>query len=343
MSSLYVHIPFCLHKCPYCSFVSRDGFTEDDLDFEYERIKYDIMYAAALRPTAETIYFGGGTPPVMGLPRLTGLVSYALEVHNVPEGAEITCEVNPKTVDADFLRGMRDAGFNRLSIGVQSLDDGTLKRIGRIHDAADAVKCVSDAHKAGFENVSCDLMFALPGQTLRDTERDLKRLIALGPKHISVYPLSIEHGTEFYASGVKKADENTEYAMYRLICRTLAEAGYRHYEISNYALPGYESAHNINYWHGGEYIGCGEGGHSYAAGYRFNYAGYIERITPEAAAEERIMLGLRLSEGIEAAPEMAGKIKKYIDLGYAGYSGGRLFLTEDGFWISNAIIADLLA
>lgn len=343
MSSIYVHIPFCLHKCPYCAFESRDRFDDDDLCFEYERIKTDMTYAAKLRPKAETVYFGGGTPPVMGISRLTGLIRYAFEQFDISESAEITCEVNPKTVNYEFLRQMREAGFNRLSVGVQSLDDGMLKTLGRIHDSADAVKCVYEARKAGFENLSCDLMFALPGQSIDMVERDVRRMLELQPDHISLYPLSIEHGTLFYARGVQKPDENAEYAMYKLICRMLKEAGYIHYEISNYCLPGKESRHNINYWRGGEYIGCGHGSHSYAAGYRFNYTGYMEQITPEDAANEKLMLGLRLAEGIPVHKEAVEKVKKYIEHGYAVYADGQLSLTEDGFWISNAVIGDLLA
>ena len=342
MSSIYVHVPFCVRKCPYCAFESSDKFDEDDLNREYERIKLDMMYASHLRHRAETVYFGGGTPPVIGLSRLTGLIRYAQEIFEIPEGAEVTCEVNPKTVNLDFLRSIREAGFNRLSIGVQSLNDDMLKVLGRIHDSADAVKCVRDARKAGFDNISCDLMFALPGQTLEMVEQDVRKMLELQPDHISLYPLSIEHGTFFYVRNVEKPDENTEYAMYKLICRMLKEAGYIHYEISNYCLQGKHSRHNVNYWKCGEYIGCGHGSHSYAAGRRFNYAGYMEEITPEEAETERIMLGLRLAEGVEIPPEQAEKVKKYIDYGYAVYQDGRLSLTEDGFWISNSIICDLL-
>ncbi len=343
MSSIYVHIPFCLHKCPYCAFESRDRFNDDALNFEYERIKIDMMYAARLRPKAETVYFGGGTPPVIGISRLTGLIRYAYEMFEIPSGAEVTCEVNPKTVNYEFLCSMREAGFNRLSIGVQSLNNDMLKTLGRIHDADDAVKCVSDGRKAGFDNISCDLMFALPGQTIQMVEEDVRKMLEIRPDHISLYPLSIEHGTLFYARNVQKPDENTEYAMYKLICRMLKEAGYIHYEISNYCLPGKESRHNCNYWRGGEYIGCGSGSHSYAAGYRFNYTGYMEQITPEEIETERIMLGLRMAQGVSVSPEQAEKVKKYISLGYAEYDNGILRLTEDGFWISNAVIGDLLA
>ncbi len=342
MSSIYVHVPFCLHKCPYCAFESRDRFDDDDLNDEYQRIKLDMLYASKLRPKAETVYFGGGTPPVLGISRLTGLMGYAREMFEIPTGAEITCEVNPKSVNYEFLCSMREAGFNRLSIGVQSLNDQMLKTLGRIHDASDAAKCVNDGRKAGFNNISCDLMFALPGQTIQMVEEDVRRMLELRPDHISLYPLSIEHGTFFYARKVEKPDENTEYAMYKLICRILKEAGYIHYEISNYCLPGKESRHNVNYWRGGEYIGCGNGSHSYAAGYRFNYTGYMEQITAEEAETERIMLGLRMADGVAVDREQAEKVQKYINAGYANYADGVLRLTEDGFWISNAIIGDLL-
>ena len=343
MSSIYVHVPFCLNKCPYCAFESGDRFSDDELNFEYERIKIDMLYASKLRPKAETVYFGGGTPPVIGISRLTGLIRYAYETFEIPEGAEVTCEVNPKTVNRDFLTQMKEAGFNRLSIGVQSLNEDMLKTLGRIHSAEDAVKCVSDGRKAGFDNISCDLMFALPNQTVQMVEADVRRMLELQPDHKSLYPLSIEHGTMFYARKVQKPDENTEYAMYKLICRMLKEAGYIHYEVSNYCLPGKESRHNINYWRGGEYIGCGRGSHSYAAGYRFNYTGYMEQITEEEAESERIMLGLRLAEGIPMEAEKVKRVRKYIDHGYAEYKNGILSLTEDGFWISNAIIGEVLA
>ncbi len=343
MSSIYVHIPFCLHKCPYCSFESRDRFDEDELKREYERIKLDMLYASKLRPKAETVYFGGGTPPVMGIHRLTGLLAYAKELFVIPENAEITCEVNPKTVNKEFLKAMRAAGFNRLSIGMQSLNDTMLKALGRIHNASEAERCIYEARSAGFDNISCDLMFALPCQSLADVETDVRKMLSLQPDHISLYPLSIEHGTPFFVNKVEKPDENTEYAMYKLICRMLKEAGYIHYEISNYCLPNRQSRHNTNYWLGGEYIGCGHGSHSYAAGYRFNYTGYMERITENDMEAERIMLGLRLAEGVAVNEESAKNAAKYIDAGYAEYKDGRLRLTEDGFWISNAIIGDVLS
>ncbi|MBR6593967.1 MAG: radical SAM family heme chaperone HemW [Clostridia bacterium] len=359
---LYFHIPFCLSKCAYCAFFSAPC-TDEALKAEYTDalIRQLTSFENAKDYSVSSVYFGGGTPTVLGPDRLVSVLSAAREVFCLEENAEITVEANPKTVTRDCLYSLRQGGFNRLSIGVQSFNNGTLKKLNRAHSAEDAVECFAMARSAGFDNISADLIFALPDEDVSELRHSLDSLIALRPAHISVYGLSIEAGTplEQNYSSYSFPNEEEEERQYELVCRTLKAAGYGHYEISNFALPNKEARHNTGYWERTEYFGFGAAAHSFFKGKRFSSIAHTERyiaLTKEGylaptdfdssavlsktdAEEERVMLGLRLSHGVELdrghVPDML------LREGLAEYSEGRVRLTEKGFRVSNAIIGIL--
>ncbi|MBQ7525013.1 MAG: radical SAM family heme chaperone HemW, partial [Abditibacteriota bacterium] len=228
VKSAYIHIPFCRSKCPYCDFNSYDNIGE--LKDEYVRALGAEINAVPKEPL-ETVYFGGGTPTFLDASDL----AYLLDLLPRKEDSEVTIEANPGTVDFGKLLSLRRAGFNRLSLGVQSVDDRVLKRIGRIHTAAEAERAYGDARRAGFENIGMDLMFALPNETFSEPEYSLGRIIDLRPEHVSVYELSIEDGTPFALSGVETPDDEYKTEAYLYIIDTLSAAGYDHYEVSNFA------------------------------------------------------------------------------------------------------------
>lgn len=334
---IYVHIPFCQKKCPYCDFNS----------FAQTNISHDVYIDAALsemaghiqeRPTIlnkklETIYIGGGTPSLIEPCSMKRLITSIRQTFSASNLQEITIEVNPGTVHRDSLSAFRDAGINRLSIGSQSFNNNMLKALGRIHSAQDALRCYEWARKAGFDNIGIDLIFGLPGQSLHEWAQDLKTAVFLKPEHIAAYNLTIEDGTLF--SKMQKGgklvlpSEEEQVSMYELAITNLKKAGYNHYEISNFALDGFESQHNMRYWLCMDYIGLGAGAHSYISspgrdsqgqapdwGIRWwndnNPNVYMEQVknrgraiageellTRKEAIEEGIFLGLRRISGID--------------------------------------------
>jgi oxygen-independent coproporphyrinogen III oxidase len=270
--ALYLHIPYCQAKCPYCDFNSyaaarwpEAGYV-DTLCRELDAYAAQATWAGRV---VRTIFFGGGTPSLFAPASIARVLDHVRRLWSVEADAETTLETNPGTVTAERLRGFRDAGITRLSIGVQSFAPQHLQTLGRIHDAADAVRAVAWAGDAGFDNVGVDLMFAVPQQTLAEWEADLAQACALGPAHISAYNLTYEEGTPFHlwrAQGrLRPQVDDTELAMFTRTQELLAAAGYEQYEISNYARPSRVCRHNLNYWRGGDYLGVGAGAHSYAA------------------------------------------------------------------------------
>ncbi|MDP3856830.1 MAG: radical SAM family heme chaperone HemW [Stagnimonas sp.] len=262
--SLYIHIPWCAKKCPYCDFNShplRGQIPEAeyvqallrDLDFE-------LASAAEARPLV-SIFFGGGTPSLFSGSAIAGILDGVARRLRFAPGIEITLEANPGTAEAQRFRDYRAAGVNRLSMGVQSLDDRHLKALGRIHGAEEARTAVAMARAAGFDNLNLDLMFALPEQTLAEAGADLRGLIALAPEHLSYYHLTLEPNTEFAAKPPKVPDSDSAYEMLEQGQALLAAAGYAQYETSAYAQPGRAAAHNLNYWRFGDYLGIGAGAH----------------------------------------------------------------------------------
>ncbi|MFV0439464.1 MAG: radical SAM family heme chaperone HemW [Desulfopila sp.] len=323
-ASLYIHIPFCLSKCDYCSFCSYP-----DLHALYPR--YLQAMKTALRRTADrrdnrlpltTIFFGGGTPTVLPAEELTGLLGLVKRCFPVSADAEISCEANPGTVDQRYLEQMVAAGFNRLSLGVQSLSDPELAGLGRCHTAQQARATIEGARAAGFTNLSLDLMYGLVGQTLQGWRTTLKTALLLAPDHLSLYQLTIEEGTPLAARAIARGlvlpDEETIVAMDRLNRVLCARSGLKLYEISNFAKPGWHCRHNLNYWQNGEYLAVGAGAVSYLAGVREKRSddpeGYCrlleaggdgvverEKLDREASFRETVVIGLRMAQGVHRA------------------------------------------
>lgn len=262
--SLYVHIPWCVRKCPYCDFNSHQGRGElpfaDYVDALLADLDFDLPLVWGR--TVQTVFFGGGTPSLMPTEFIDRFLQGASSRLRFAPGCEITLETNPGTVEHGSFNGYRDAGINRLSFGVQSFDDGCLQRLGRIHDSAEATAAVKLAQDAGFDNINLDLMYALPGQDLAMAEDDLAQAFALAPTHISHYQLTLEPNTVFAArppAGLPDEDGSWDIQEH---CQTmLAGAGFRQYEVSAYAQAGRECAHNLNYWKYGDYLGIGAGAH----------------------------------------------------------------------------------
>jgi len=326
--SLYVHIPYCDSKCPYCDFNSYAVKRWPERDYRDALIAEMATYGAEppwRDGSVQTVFFGGGTPSLFAPETIAALLDAAFRLWpRALPGREITLEANPGTIDPLKLRGFAAAGVNRISFGVQSFQPRHLGQLGRIHSATDAIDAVEAAHAAGVENVNVDLMFAIPGQTVREWEADLATAVALRPRHISAYNLTYEDGTAFAAwrrsGALVPVPEEAEVAMFTRTRALLAAHGYAQYEISNYATPDHACAHNLNYWHAGAYLGVGAGAHSFARvpppGRRWGNekapGRYIEqvrgaghaRVTEEALSVEQargefVFLGLRCSAGFD--------------------------------------------
>ncbi len=359
--SIYIHLPFCVQKCNYCAFYSLpavDGETKNEyLHALKEQAK---LFAGYEQRAVSSVYFGGGTPSLFGAERLTDLLNFLRTQYMIDADAEITVEVNPATVSKEDLCILKNAGVNRLSIGMQSSNDKELAMLGRIHSFADVQACVLGARAAGFDNVSLDLLFGLPDQTLQGFEKSLRDAFALCPEHLSVYSLQVEDGTPFcrMRTELHLPNEEQEEAQYERLCELAREHGYEHYQISSFAKEGRYTRHNLHYWRRGEYLGFGAAAHSHWGGKRFanapdlhaflddptSFEAYkkAERIDEAEMCEEDIFLGLRTSFGIPAHSVDAGKVARMEQLGLMGTRDGNVFLTERGFRVSNAVIGQLL-
>lgn len=332
--AVYVHIPFCLSKCNYCDFNTYEGI-ESLMPSFVDALSSEIgMWGTRLsHPEVSTAFFGGGTPSYLPAKSITLLSERLREAMNIAPGAEITLEANPDDVNAEKAHAWLEAGFNRISIGVQSFDDQILHALSRRHDSDQAISAVDTARTAGFENISIDLMFGLPNQSLTVWEHSLKRAIELETDHLSLYGLQIEPGTplqrDVKRGVVPTPDDDLAADMYEMAMDYLCEAGYEHYEISNWAKPGFRSRHNLAYWLNQPYLGVGPGAHSSMMGRRFanmksprRYISaivsasvsdevadapieqgeiavdFVEITSSEMAMSETMMLGMRLSEGM---------------------------------------------
>lgn len=328
---LYIHIPFCRQKCFYCDFPSFAGREKkidkylQALEQEFALLRQRVLPKDNARDTERkfaprTIYIGGGTPTALNANQLEKLLEIVQKYVAVGEAEEFTVEMNPGTVDREKLLLLQQAGVNRLSVGVQSFDDNCLQKIGRIHTAQEAADTIELAHNLGFCNISLDLIYGLPQQDMEILTKSLERSLTLPVQHISIYGLQLEEGTAFQRMADMgklqlPADELVE-AMYDYIVEKLPEAGYQRYEISNYALPGYESKHNLSYWQDVDYLGLGSGAHSYWQGTRYENprgiddyisaleAGRLpaiveEQVDRQAHMEEFCFLGLRTAAGID--------------------------------------------
>ena len=344
MLGLYIHVPFCVRKCPYCDFYSE----------KFSREKCEKFAAAVVRNLRrypekfDTVYFGGGTPAL-----ISGKISEILREVRFSEDAEITVECNPDVINENVLAELKNAGVNRLSFGVQSLDESELAALGRLHGAESAKKAILLASALGFENISADLMLGVPKQTAKSLAETIDELCRLPITHVSAYLLKIEPNTPFGKNPPEIPDEDGQAELYLAAVERLEKRGFRQYEISNFAKNGFESRHNLIYWRAEEYVGIGPAAHSYYNGKRFavprNLAEFLENdvqrelVTDENPDkyEEKIMLGLRLREGI-SLDERIEKRLRLVPREYFRVEHGRVSLTPSGFLVSNQIIAALL-
>ena len=366
--ALYIHFPFCRRRCSYCSFVSYQG-RESDIPEYVKALKKELVLRAAGQRVS-SIYFGGGTPSLLSPEQIHELLSVIPSHFTVDEASEVTLEANPGTVDEPYLADIMKLGINRLSLGVQSLDDGELALLDRIHTASEAGDAVRLARNAGFTNLSLDLIYGLPGQTLSSWHRTLDELIGLSPEHISLYPLTLETDAPMrlaiQRAEVPPIDPDLTADQYELAQDTLAAHGYHHYEISNWAKGGYECRHNLVYWHNLPYLGIGIAAHSYIHGHRLanttDLDSYLnafssnlppaweldEEIGPELQLSETVILGLRLSEGvclegirsrfgIDLLKHYSQQVDETAALGLLEYSGQRIRLTRRGRLLGNEV------
>lgn len=369
---LYIHIPFCKQKCVYCDFYSLPH-SEERMD------DYTAALCAHLAETApfaaghrvDTIFFGGGTPSYLGVDRLTKILKLILKKYHVDRHAEITLEANPDSAcDWKALRTLRRAGFNRLSLGMQSACDKELAAIGRVHTMDQVRQAVEAARKAKLDNISLDLIYGLPGQTMEQWQKNLAAAVALAPQHISCYGLKVEEGTPLARmTGLDLPGDELQADMYLYTVDYLRRMGLFQYEISNFARNGYESRHNLKYWTLGEYAGFGPDAHSDFGGTRYAYVrdleDYIrgvqahapmlsesERIAPMDRDTEWLMLGLRTVQGLDPK-DYERRFRRRFDCflpflencrsaGYVRLTGGHWHLTPQGFLLSNQIIGGML-
>lgn len=317
---LYIHIPFCKAKCFYCDFNSFAG--KDELVPTYiEALKAELEYykKKLYNYKIKTIFIGGGTPSLIETKHVNDLISWCKQNLNIEKSAEITIEANPGTLDFDKLRSYKVMGINRLSMGLQAWQKSLLRKIGRIHSLEEFLQNYKQAREVGFKNINIDLIFGLPGQTLKDWEETVRNVLELDPEHVSCYSLKIEEGTPFgnciQTGELKEIDDELDREMYYLAKEMFKKLNLKHYEISNFAKPDFECKHNLIYWNQEEYIGIGAGAHSFFEGKRFNNIYDIEKyisidftkelpvenlciIDEKEAISEFMILGLRLLDGI---------------------------------------------
>lgn len=361
MTSLYFHIPFCLKKCAYCDFVSEAG-READFSRYLARLESEIAETAKRlgRVPVSTLFFGGGTPSILPSDAVMHLIAMCRALFRVAEDAEITVEANPGAVSLAKLRDYRDAGVNRISLGVQSFSPRLLELLGRVHDGEQAVEAVSLSRQAGIENINLDLIYALPTQTMPEWIDTVKAALSLNVPHLSLYSLILEDGTPLtqkVVSGELPApDDEAALAQRAAAGRMLGKRGLARYEISNYARPGFACRHNLTYWRRGDYLGFGCAAHSFYQGERFanteSIDGYLagagevsrQRLTEKDAFEETVMLGTRMAEGVPL-PVLRGKeakIERLKALGLVETGKGRLRLTEKGMDVQNTVVVELI-
>ncbi len=348
MTSLYIHIPFCKSKCYYCSFYSGE--------FEYKE-EYTKSIIRAVKyyggKTLKTVYIGGGTPSVLSPLQISHILEAVTTYNSISQDCEITVEANPESLNVEFLTALKQNGVNRLSLGVQSLNDTELKAIGRLHTAKDAIYAIELLRKNGFNNISCDLIFGLPTQRMDSFCQNVKTLKDLDVPHISCYNLQLEKGTPIYNTPVP--NEETQEKMYFALCNILSD--YRHYEISNFCKQGFHSRHNSVYWTSEDYIGLGPSAHSKIGNNRAYFNSDIKGFLKKESFEfdhtdqiddtlfEKIMLSLRTDSGISLSLIQKSKsyIEKLLKGGFAKISNDRLILTNKGYYLSNTIISDIAA
>ena len=373
VESLYIHVPFCATKCYYCAF-NTYAFHKEQSRHYLEALRTEMELYRLDSDGLKTVFIGGGTPSILSAKSLERLFTDLHAVFEIDGTAEITVECNPGTVDRQKLDAMRVGGVNRLSFGVQAMDDATLQKIGRIHTVDEVVQSYDLARGTGFDNINLDLIFALPNQTIEEWRACLNEVVALQPEHISPYNLMIEEGTVFYESQrtgkLHRLSDEVEAEMYNLTIDTLVARGYQHYEISSFAKPSCVAKHNLVYWNNQPYVGLGPGACGYIDGVRYsNIRGvqdYIECLKPErkpiADSErltgrdekaETVILGLRKRDGIRQEDyrrrfgesiedEFGDVLDKWIGVNLLEWDNGNLRLTKRGLFLANEVFVDFL-
>lgn len=370
MLGIYIHIPFCRAKCNYCDFNSHVSCEEerqayiDALCREIRTVKFDG------EDTVDTVYFGGGTPTCLTSRQLIRILDAVRDRFTLDKACEVTSECNPATIGEEGLCALRAGGFNRLSIGIQSANDEELKILGRIHSAADARECVNSARSAGFDNISVDLMFGLPGQNEESFMKSVEFALSLETTHISCYALKIEEGTPFSRMELDLPSDDDSCDMYDLCADMLYKSGFKRYEISNFARPGFESRHNLKYWKCDDFLGFGAGAYSCDGGKRYSNisdtSGYIEKINSGLTAvcdcetlskadmmSEFVFLGLRMADGIsekefkrrfsaDIFDVFDDALLKNIKRGTIVRENGRMRIPDKYIYVSNSIMVDFV-
>lgn len=371
MAGVYVHIPFCKQRCTYCNFYSttRLGQRESYVDMLISEAR---NRRSEIKQSFKTVYIGGGTPSQLGISLMKKLVDGLHKSLSLSDIEEFTVEVNPDDVTPQLANVLFEIGVNRVSMGVQSLVNDELKFICRRHDAQGAINAVDILRQAGLDNISLDLIYGIPGQTMSSWLHSVNGIIDLRPQHVSAYNLSFEEGTPLWQmlkrGEISEVDDDTCVAMYQLLTAKLKEAGYEHYEISNFALPGFHSRHNSAYWDGTPYLGLGAAAHSFDGQVRrrniADLCGYIyhivdqdvayqeEQLTADEQYDEMVMLSLRTARGLDTAvihdrfgqaayDYLMRQARPHIDAGRLNADGGLLRLTPDAVMISDTVISDL--
>ena len=370
---MYVHVPFCTRRCEYCSF---NTAPIDDRDVVSRYLaalgrEIELLGGAPWAPgvTVETVFFGGGTPSLLAAREMEAVLAALRRAFVVEPGAEITVECNPESVTREKLEGYRHAGVNRVSLGVQSLDDATLASIGRLHSAVQARAAFEAARGAGFANVSVDLMYGLPGLTAEGWRSTVDGVLGWEPEHVSAYGLTLDAGSVWGSTGVSGLpQEDAVVGHYWTVAEGARGQGYEHYEISNYARPGARSRHNQIYWRRREYLACGPGAAGFLGDVRYTnvkpVTRYVqrledgrlpvdtwERLTPHQALAESLILGLRTADGVDRSrlearahgdPSLMRRLAAWREAGLLVDEGPRARLTEAGFLLSDALFVDLL-
>lgn len=373
MSMIYLHVPFCTSRCIYCDFYS----TTQSATVRHEYVNAACAELANRKSYLadrhiQSIYFGGGTPSQLQIKEIAILLDSINKHYDIDTNAEITLEANPDDVTPDFAHNLRNLGFNRVSLGVQSFNDRILKMLNRRHDAATAQDAVHTLQQAGLDNISIDLIYGLPTQLLQDFSSDLQKAFSLPIKHLSTYALSIEQGTllqrKIQSNELAETDEDTFIAEYEIMMQQAHAHGFEHYEISNFALPGFESRHNSGYWNNTPYLGIGPGAHSFNGtderqynepnlGKYISAAGFpphtIENLTLSDQFDEQVFTSLRTHKGLSLKnlekrfgeawlEDLKRAAQKHIISGSLTFNNNTLCLTRKGIMTSNDIISDLM-
>lgn len=372
---IYIHIPFCVQKCHYCDFCSAPAGMDIKRRYVSALVKnIESVSNHFSDKVVDSIFFGGGTPTCLPTEDLTLILETVKNNYPVADNAEISLECNPATADFSDFKHLIESGFNRLSMGLQSTHNEELKALGRIHTFEDFEKTFFDARQAGFSNINLDLMYGIPLQTEESFRQTLEKVISYSPEHISAYALKIEPGTVFFKNrdSLILPDEDTEYNMYKLAVDTLAENGYGHYEISNYAKEGFESRHNLKYWNCDDYIGFGVSAHSCIERDRYavisdiqkytdcilakksnDYFVTTEALSVEEFSEEYIMMRMRLGKGLslynykekfssELPKRYTERMKPFLKSGHIIFNNEAYIFSADGMYLSNYILSEIL-